>query len=239
MSDAEKPATTLEVPSRIYLVAYPKVIFLYPTFFMSLVVGCYFSFMGDAVALDATSRMSVGLTSTFLAVFAINMVVFSFDFPRTTSLTVFFLLAALVLGGLLLIKFYPELFPVMTRIFKSFHPLGNSTFFHLISTILGLLFVAVFINSKFDYWEVRENELLHHHGFLSNLERYSAPSLRFSKEINDIFEYMLLGAGRLILHPSNEPRAIVLDNVLFITRKEDQLTRMLGALQVRIRPEKT
>ena len=238
MSDADKPAVPTEVPSRIFLVAYPKVIFLYPTFITSLLVGSYFSLAG-ADALDITNRMSVGLTTLFLAVFAVNMVVFSFDFPRTTSLTVFFLLAALVLGVVLLIQFYPELLPVMSRVLKSFHPLANATFFHLVSTILGLLFLAVFINAKFDYWEVRENELLHHHGFLSNLERYSAPSLRFSKEINDIFEYLLLGAGRLILHPSNEPRAIVLDNVLFITRKEDQLTRMLGALQVRIRPEKT
>jgi hypothetical protein len=54
-------------------------------------------------------------------------------------------------------------------------------------------------------------------------------------EINDLFEYFLLRAGRLILHPSSEPRAIVLENVMGIKSKEAQLTKMLGALQVQVR----
>jgi hypothetical protein len=105
--------------------------------------------------------------------------------------------------------------------------------------MLGLMYVGVFVKIRFDYWEVRPNELLHHHGFLSSLERYSAPNLRISKEIDDVFEYMLLRCGRLILHPSNEPRAHVLDNVLNIDSKEKAITQMLGALQVQIRDERT
>jgi len=104
--------------------------------------------------------------------------------------------------------------------------------------MLAVIYVAVLINVRFDYWEVRQNELLHHHGFLSNLERYSAPNLRISKEIDDVFEYLLLRSGRLIIHPSNEPRAFVLDNVLNINVKEAAITKMLGALQVSVRDEK-
>ena len=81
----------------------------------------------------------------------------------------------------------------------------------------------------------RPNELLHHHGVLSNLERLSAPNLRIEKEINDVFEYFLMRSGRLILHASDERRAIVLDNVPFIWKKEEAITRMLGALQVQVR----
>ena len=103
--------------------------------------------------------------------------------------------------------------------------------------LLSLLYLIVWIMARFDYWEVRPNELLHHHGFLSDLERFSAPNLRISKEINDVFEYMLLRSGRLILHPTNEPRAFVLDNVLNINRKEAQITKMLGALQVEFRTD--
>ena len=93
------------------------------------------------------------------------------------------------------------------------------------------------MNAHFDYWEVRPNELLHHHGFLSDLERFAAPNLRIDKEINDLFEYVLLRSGRLILHPSQERRAIVLENVFFISHKEKEITRMLGALQVQVRSE--
>ena len=71
---------------------------------------------------------------------------------------------------------------------------------------------------------------------MSNLERLSAPNLRIDKEINDVFEYMLLlRSGRLILQASNEWRAIILDNVPFIDTKEEAIMRMLGALQVQVR----
>jgi hypothetical protein len=103
--------------------------------------------------------------------------------------------------------------------------------------VLGLIYAGVLINIRFDYWEVRPNELLHHHGILSDLERFSAPNLRIDKEINDIFEYLLLGSGRLILHPSNERRAVVLENVFRINQKEKAITKMLGALQVQVRTE--
>ena len=66
------------------------------------------------------------------------------------------------------------------------------------------------------------------------MKRYPAPNLRVDKEINDVFEYLLLGAGRLILHPTTEKRAIVLDNVLFVGQKEEQMTKMLGSIKVKI-----
>ena len=95
----------------------------------------------------------------------------------------------------------------------------------------------MFVSIRFDYWEIRPNELLHHHGMLSNMERLAAPNLRIEKEINDVFEYFLLRSGRLILHPSDDRRAIILDNVPFIDRKEASVTQMLGALQVQIRKD--
>ena len=228
-----KPHTRDEVPARIFLVSYPKIIFLYPTFLMSLICGIVFSFRGD-VPPDTTSYV---LTSLFLGVFTMNLVVFSFDFPRTTSLTLFFFIAACVLGMFLTFQFYPEWAGILKSIFGSIHPYANAIFFHLFSIMLGAIYLMVVVNLQFDYWEARPNELLHHHGMWSDLERFPAPNLRISKEINDVFEYLLLRSGRLVLTPSNEPRAIVLDNVLFIDRKERALTRMLSALQVQVRTD--
>ena len=115
--------------------------------------------------------------------------------------------------------------------------MANATFYWTIAAILGLMFIAVMITVRFDYWEVRGNELLHHHGFLSNLERLSAPNLRMEKEINDIFEFLLLQSGRLIIYTSNDRQPIVLDNVPFIDKKEAAVMRMLGALQVQVRQD--
>jgi hypothetical protein len=120
---------------------------------------------------------------------------------------------------------------------KGLRPFANAKFYGILATVLLLIYIAVAVSVQFDYWEVRPNELLHHHGVLSDLERFSAPNLRIDKEINDLFEYLLLRAGRLILHPSNERKAIVLENVFFINKKEQQITKMLGALQVQIRTD--
>jgi len=272
MSMAEATAHVDRESKPIYLVAYPKIIFLYPTMIAALLAGIYMLVISSWVARqvektpppvgapavegeapgagaaaaaaavheatmnEMASRTDVHLVGVaFLLVFALNLVVFAFDFPRTTSLTLFFFIAATVLGLLLVFRLNDQILPALNNVLRAYRPLANATFYFSIFGIIAAIFVAVFVNVQFDYWEVAPNELLHHHGFLSNLERFAAPSLKIDKEITDIFEYFLLRSGRLILHPSNERRAFVLDNVMNITRKEQQLTRMLGALQVQVR----
>lgn len=223
-----------DAPSSIYLVAYPKIVFLYPTYIASILAGFYMLFAGEA---GPGHRGAEVVSLVFLMLTAANLVVISFDFPRTTSLTLFFGFVALGMGLTLLFTFHPDLVPFVSGFFKRLTPWANASFYFLFATLMSLLYLIVWMMARFDYWEVRPNELMHHHGFLSDLERFSAPNLRISKEINDVFEYMLLRSGRLILHPTNEPRAFVLDNVLNINRKEEQITKMLGALQVQVRTE--
>ena len=173
----------------------------------------------------------------FLIVLTLNLIVLSFDFPRTTSLTIFFIGIAVILACMLIVVYQPGLFPWLAKIMTPIKPAANAVFYYVFTMALGAIYVAVLLNRRFDYWEVRPNELLHHHGFLSDLERLPAPNLRIDKEINDVFEFLLLGSGRLILHPSNEPRAIVLENVMFISRKEQAITRMLGIMQVQLKSD--
>jgi hypothetical protein len=239
MSEATQPAAAhaeTAVPSKIYLVSYPKIIFLYPTFLAAIFASIYLSWIGPE-NVNPQHQGAVVVSAIFLWVLSVNLVVFSFDFPRGTSLTLFFFIAAAVFGAFLLFQSRPDLLPSLKAFFASIRPLANATFYQVFSTVVALIYLVVLATVQFDYWEVRPNELLHHHGFLSDLERYAAPNLRITKEINDVFEYMLLRSGRLILNPSNEPRSFVLENVLFIGRKEEQLTRMLGALQVQVRTD--
>ena len=236
---APQPESTGESQEkRVFLVSYPKIVFLYPTFLAAVIAGIYMLVAGDT-SLEAgghrhdTEILALG----FLVLSTVNLIVLSFDFPRTTSLTLFFLLAAVAMGTVLLFQFKPELLPVVGDVFNTLRPWANAQFYLILAGILALIFIGVWINVQFDYWEVRPNELLHHHGVLSNLERFSAPNLRIDKEINDVFEYLLLRSGRLILQSSNEKRAIVLENVFFISRKETEITKMLGALQVQVRTD--
>ncbi|MBW3541626.1 MAG: hypothetical protein KY476_15260 [Planctomycetes bacterium] len=229
---AKVPAGT-KPPDRIYLISYPKIVFMYPTLLAALAAGIWSAIRGDAGEAGAGGIVSL----VFLAILGVNLVVLSFDFPRATSLTLFFVLVAVFLGLWLLSMQNPNLLPAIGAFFGNLRPLANATFYFILAGMLLVIFVVVYVTAHFDYWEVRPNELLHHHGVLSDLERFSAPNLRVDKEINDVFEYLLLRAGRLILHPSQERRAIVLENVFFINSKEDQLTRMLGAVQVQVREQ--
>jgi hypothetical protein len=217
-------------PERIYLVSFPKIIYMYPTFLLAIVSGIITSISAPG------SNVHHAVTSIFLVVFALNLVVFAFDFPRTTALTFLFILTSLILLTLLLFRFNDQILPALSKLIKAYHPEANSTLFFSVAGILGVLFIAVRINVQFDYWEITGNELLHHHGFMSNLKRYPAQQLRTEKEVTDLFEYMLLRSGRLILTPSQEMRSIVLDNVLNINHKEARITEMLRALKVQIQP---
>ena len=223
------PATRSKEES-VILVPLPKIVFLWPTLVISIINGIYMSLKPDL-----TGEGPVIAAVVFLVMLAMNLIVLSFDFPRTTSLTVFFILVALVMGGMLTVVYFPTVMPWLSAQFLKIRPLANAPFYFVFSVMMLLIYAGVAINVRFDYWEVSGNELLHHHGMLSDLERFPAPALKIDKEIKDVFEYMLLGSGRLILHPSNEPRAIVLENIAWINRKEKSIMNLLGTLQVRVR----
>ena len=235
-SNLDTSAPGEKAPTRIYLVPYPKIVFLYPTFLAGFGAAVFMALFNRPF--DPQSTSAVVVAEIFLGIFAVNLVILAFDFPRTTSLTLFFLGVAILMGFILTMTLWPHFLPAVSEVLKKLHPVANATFYWTITLTLGLILLAVMVSVRFDYWEVRPNELLHHHGLLANMERLSAPSLRLDKEITDVFEYFLLRSGRLILTPSGERRAIILDNVPFIRKKEEAITQMLGALQVQVRDDK-
>ncbi|MCG8653498.1 MAG: hypothetical protein MI861_26915, partial [Pirellulales bacterium] len=220
--------------NRILLVPYPKFIFMYPTLIVSCVAAIVMYFQGYSAVDPATQTLPVVMTGLFLVVLMANTFIIVFDFPRATSLTLVFIITTAALGFWMLTMAKPDLMPSIEHWIAGLRPAANTSFFVCIASAMTLMYLSIFVSVRFNYWELRNNELLHHHGFLSDLKRYPAPNLRVDKEINDVFEFMLLGAGRLILHPSTEKRAIVLDNILFVGSKEAELTKMLGSIKVQI-----
>ncbi len=232
-NSAEGSGQTSNNPGPVFLVSYPKLVFLYPTVLAALFGAIFMWVSGDEPEQDYARLPGI----IFLLVMMVNFVVIAFDFPRTTSLTLFFAFAAVSVGLWVLFDLNPTFAPWVTEQLHRVSPRANAWFYVVYVLMMLFLFTCVMVSRRFDYWEVRGNELLHHHGVLSDLERFSAPNLRIDKEINDVFEYLLLRSGRLGLHPSQERRAIVLENVFFINQKEERITKMLGALQVRIRTD--
>jgi hypothetical protein len=109
----------------------------------------------------------------------------------------------------------------------------NTAFYAFFSGFLGFVFLLVFINSRFHYYEVNPREILHHHGYLGDITRWSTEGLEMNKEIYDMFEYLLLRSGRLIFQPASSKKAIVIDNVLKVNRIEARVNDLLSVMAVR------
>ncbi len=169
----------------------------------------------------------------FLGVLFFNLLILAIDFPRFTIFAGI-LLATTILFFLLWIGMFVRILEPLERLFQRVYVIGNAQFYFLFSLILLAIYTVIFISRWLDYWEILPNEILHHHGPLSDLERYPTLNLKFDKEIPDVFEHLMFGAGRLVLHVSDERKAIVLDTVLHVSRKEDALKKLMSRLEVRV-----
>ena len=248
----------------IRIFTYPKLIFIFPTMIVALICGIGMKLVGDkttdpikiekaevaakeakgepvTVPAPATLKHERFMTSQnllgilFLGIFAFNLLIMAIDFPRFTVIAII-LMVLLGLFFLLWIAAYfdADLLKPARVLVGGIYVVANSGFYFMVATILAFIFAVIYVTRYLDYWEIMPNEILHHHGPLSDLERYPTLNLKFDKEIPDVFEFLFLGAGKLVLHVTEERKAIVLDNVLFINAKEEGLKRMMSRLEVRV-----
>ena len=171
----------------------------------------------------------------FLAVFAMNLLVMAIDFPRFTIVAlIFFLLFGIFLVLWIGAFFNVDLVKSIRGLFGGIYAVANSGFYFLTALSLGMMYCVVLVTRYLDYWEILPNEILHHHGPLSDLERYPTTNLKFDKEIPDVIEHLFLGAGKIVLHLPTERKSIVLDNVLFISSIETSLKTLMSRMEVRL-----
>jgi hypothetical protein len=233
-NDTPSPATSPTVatpsagandvlPESVIIRPWPKVVFLYPTFIVSTI---FFLLSW----LDLVSATVLG--NTFMVVLLLNLLVFSFDFSRIKSITI--VIASLAVFLLILwVDTKADLTGYLGRLFGSIDIRVNTAFFGFLSAGIGTLLLIVFVNSRFHYYEVNPREILHHHGYLGDVTRWSTEGLEMNKEIYDVAEYILLRSGRLIFHPASSKKAIVLDNVAGVNRIEKSVKDLLSVLAVR------
>ena len=137
----------------------------------------------------------------FLIVFAVNMMVMSLDFPRFTLVAVILFVMMMAFLLLYLASQGVDFLSPLTALSRHLYFAANAGFYFAIASILAVMFPIIWATRCLDYWEVRPNEVLHHHGPLSDLERFPTLQLKFDKEIPDILEFLLgLGSGRLVLY---------------------------------------
>lgn len=204
---------------------WPKMIFLWPTAIVSLA-------MGIATHLSPVDYHEYW-GGVFMAVLGLNLLVLTFEFPRATSLTLAVVVVAIILG-LFLLNDYFRVLPWIGEVFENLQISASKDFYYTFFVIQIILFVGMYIETRFDYWELSSNELIHHRGMLGDVERFSTAGLKLNCELNDVFEFLLAGAGRVVLTVPSIPRPIVLENVLNINRVTRAADEILESRSVRI-----
>jgi hypothetical protein len=204
--------------------SFPKTIFLYPLGLTALACGI----------LAATGLVGAqALGFVFATIFFFNLVVVSFEFKRGAPVVLLLLALVAVLAGVLLNQRY-NLVGFLGAVYAHLELAANAAFYFAIAGGYGVVLVGVLAAARFDYWEVRPNELIHHQGLLHDSERLPASQITIKKEIPDIFEYILLGSGTLTIFPSGRDKAVVLENVPRINAVEDDIEELLEALEVKV-----
>ena len=211
-------------PESVLIRPWPKVIFLYPTFITATI---FFLLSWTAMV------SSTVLGNTFMLVLLLNLLVFSFDFSRIKSITLVISVIAIVLL-VLWIDTKADLTGYLGKVFGSIDIQMNASFYGFLSTGIGLLLLLVFVNTRFNYYEVNAREILHHHGYLGDIQRWSTEGLEMNKEISDVVEFLLMRSGRLIFQPATSKKAIVLDNVAKVNVIEKQVNDLLSVVAVRL-----
>jgi hypothetical protein len=210
---------TVKHPNEIFLRTYPKVIFFYPLLVTSLILWLIQS-------LFVTPNSVLGYI--WFIVFFINIFVIAFDFSSTKF---FVLILAIVIIILVVVFLVLPNFSIALGDFSIYIALPYQ-FYMLMSIILGFILGIIVISTRFEYYKIERNEIIHKAGIFSSAERYPVKSLRFRKEIPDVFEYFMLKAGRFTIMPGKADEVMILPTVLNITKKEKQLDWLLSHVSV-------
>jgi len=223
-------ATPARESTTVIVRPYPKIVYLYLTWLASILCGIF----QPALVAGETLNQSTIASSAFVGriwvvLFVFNILVISFEFTRIRSVAIVFGILAFVFAG---IEFgYLAAVGTFLRDLPIFM---NKTFYYVVSVVFTVIYLLVFLTTRFNYWEFQPNEILHHHGFLGDVQRYPTRGLRMQKEITDVLEHILLRAGTLVLVPPGVERPIVLENVINLNKVEDKIQRLLGTLKVRL-----
>jgi hypothetical protein len=196
-------ASQSSTSNKVIIRSWPKLIFLWPTALAAFFFGAMTQFAPE---------WANGLGGIFLVILALNLVVITFDFPRSTSLTVFVLIITAVLALILINQKFSIIEP-LERWVSSLEITASRDFYLGIGIVMSLLFVGMAIVTRFDYWVLTSNELIHYTGLLGNTQRFSTAGLNINTEVSDVFEFVLAGAGRIIITIPGNPEPVTLDNV--------------------------
>jgi len=212
-----------QYPNEIFIRSYPKVIFYWPLLITSLIL-----WLIQAIMYDSKGENNSVLGYAWFIVFFVNIFVTAFDFSSTK----FFVLILIIVVAVLVVVFMvlPR-YTLSTEDINVFLGLPWQ-FYMVMSIILAFILGIVVISTRFEYYKIERNEIIHKAGIFSSAERFPVKSLRFKKEIPDVFEFFMLRAGKFTIMPGKADEVMILPTVLNINKKERQLDWLLSHVSV-------
>ncbi len=193
----------------------PKIIFFYPLWIVSLI--CVF----------LPENMAETAGQLWMGVFALNLLVISADFNEERSL-----IAVLVVVVAVVVTLWLDALDPVLKSLGAVKPAMNPAFYLSIFGLFTLIYVFVWIRAYFDYWIFRPTEVVHRTGVFPKMKRYSTEAMRWQKEVPDVLERLLASSGRLVMTTPQETHPIIIEHVLGISTKDDQISRLLGVRRV-------
>lgn len=228
MSDTEvQPAPRVQ---RIVIRSWPKIVLMVPTLVTAIVCGILMGLYGEPEPkADFGIVHLAGLA--FLLMLLLNLTVLLYDLSLRGFMIVVLLLAVLILAIFLIGTRHQGIWQSIANAL-SVKVYANAAFYFLFAVVLLLNLAIAFVMTRFHYWQIENNEIIIHHGFMSEQERHPTAQARFKLVIEDVVEYALMGSGKLVFYFGDDKSEHELTTVPFVHRKAKMLDELLGRIAV-------
>jgi len=186
-------------------------------------------------------RRGKWMALAFLAVFTFNLMAFSFDI-QVKGFAIAILVVCVGVLGLLYLSTRYDVLLFLRNLLAHLNPHANAAFYFTIGSVTLLVLAAGMVSSYLHRWDVSHNEVIIRTGLLEAEKRLSTQHLTFSKHISDLMEHWFLffgflskrlGCGQLVFNHPQMENPIILDNVIGLEAKAQQLGDILGVVAVK------
>ncbi len=224
MSIQSQEKKEIQIPSKVRVTSYPKVIYLWPTWVTSFIMWLY-QIISGMTAEDLAGGRNTIMGWIWISIFTFNLFVVSFEFAAGKFL------AILALIFIFLILVFLDIIPFSIAL----PPLYLSPeFLIVVVVIFSMIYLILWVSRRFNYLEITPQQISYHVGVLADERRYPAPGCHFEKKTEDVFERIIPPfCSKLIMKTEAGEVAEVLECVPRINKKLSEIKKILDYIQIK------
>jgi hypothetical protein len=207
----------------VYVASFPQILYFWPTMIVCILA---------AATQSASGSESVVAGWFFVGMLILNFIVLAHDFDQKQFII---LILVLIVLGLLtwIVNLYGLTFLRNSAnwIF-GFRPILSTDVYLLIGGALIIMFILGSISPRLSYWKLEQNEFIHYVLPAGRDRSIARAQCSVSKEIPDIFEYLLFfGGGTLVIRRNDQVLATI-PHIPFLSFRMTAIEHLLGETRV-------